>query len=273
MYPHTLFLEEKKKERLSGQGLDSCRYGSRSTTRHYKNRPRERFVSQCMNLCDIQQNFKDVCYLRGRGFQTLTDAYFRNITSDIDDYHWSQSTLHLLTRTIRALEHPQFHFVVQCYTGLLTADLESGANFREFGAHVFLVNAFAAIYIGKRSQSWNEQFLQTVDLFKLLANISSHKAIVVLLRCLSHPPTAGRLRSQVLKIATHYVMHYDTYMSAHAGTVSSAAQFASMDAIHSRVPTAEAVYVPPTELLNALDLYILGMANRCPSNTPDVQRV
>lgn len=220
-----------------------------------------------MSFCDIQQNFKDVSYLRGRGFQNLTDAYFRNITSDIDAYHWSQSTLHLLATAIRALEHPQFNFVVQCYAGLLTADLENGANFREFGAHVFMVNAFAAIYIGKRSQLWNEQFLQTVDLFKLLANLASNKTIVVLLRCLSHPPTAGRLRSQVMKIATHYVMHYDTYMSAHAGTV------ASMDAIHSRVPMGGAVYIPPAELLNALDLYILEMANRCPSNTPGVQRV
>jgi hypothetical protein len=60
------------------------------------------------------------------------------------------------------------------------------------------------------AQVWVQQFDETTNLFLLLTNIHCYNAIVVLLRCMSHADTARRLRSQIMQIAMHYVIHYNT---------------------------------------------------------------
>ena len=113
-------------------------------------------------------------------------------------------------------------------------------SFREMKSHVFLVNAYAPVASGHRNDKWKQQFRETIDIFKVLGSLNAAKAIVVLLRSLSDPTTARRLRERVEWILTG--LH--------------AAHLTCMDKIHDDVRIAECVHVPSPAVLDALDMAI-----------------
>ena len=181
-----------------------------------------------MLLSNIEENFEDVRFLLGYGFGNLVNLYFRNLSNDKDEYHWSQCLLHLLANAIRALDTPHCRFIVQCYEGLLSTELKvERVSFRSVNAHVFLLNAFGAIDIGGRDNLWREQFNASRGVFHLLASIGSPVPVVVLLRTLWDPAIAQRLRSRIL----------DT-------TLLELSDPMYLKTIHDSVPIGQAVFVP-----------------------------
>jgi hypothetical protein len=174
-----------------------------------------------MILCNIQQNWEDVRFLLGYGFENLVNLYFRNLSNDKDDYHLSQCLLHLLANAIRSLANPRFVFLVECYTRLLCKELEAEVSFRCVNAHVFILNAFGVIDKGARNDTWLVQFNENRAVLALFAHLASPVPIVVLLRTFWDP------------LATQRLLRNATYEN--------------FETIHDCVPVGIAMFVPNQE--------------------------
>ena len=105
-----------------------------------------------MLRCNLQDTWKDALLLVAHGLQPLLENYFRNQVYDVDEYHWAQCTLHLICDAIRAMDVPEYQFVVQCYKARIRAELQVCSTFRDLDAHTFLLNAYAAIAAGRGHQ-------------------------------------------------------------------------------------------------------------------------
>ena len=177
-----------------------------------------------MILCNIQQNWEDVRFLLAYGFENLVNLYFRNLSNDKDDYHWSQCLLHLLANAIRSLATPRFIFLVGCYRRLLCKELEGEVSFRHVNAHVFILNAFGVIEKAWRNGPWMMQFDAIRPLLELFANNDSPVPIVVLLRAFWDP------------LATQHLLR--------------SFELEKFQRIHDCVPLGIAMFVPTPEMLN-----------------------
>ena len=102
--------------------------------------------------CNIKENWEDVQLLIANGLQPLVANYFRNQVYEVVEYHWTQSTLHLICNAIRVLAVPEFTFVIECYKDQLHAELKVCSTFRDLGAHTLLINAYAAIIAGRNDK-------------------------------------------------------------------------------------------------------------------------
>jgi hypothetical protein len=200
-----------------------------------------------MLLCNVAQESKAVFALQRDGFPLVVCLYFQNPTRDANEYHLSQWTLVLIANAIGSLNNNDFGFLIACYESQLINECHKSINenrmipiFREIKSHVFLVNVFAAVASGHRDDKWKQQFRETIDIFKLLSSMNAAKAIVVLLRSLSDPTAARRLRDRVEWITTG--LH--------------TAHLTCMDKIHDDVRIAECAHVPSPAVLDALDMAI-----------------
>jgi hypothetical protein len=191
-------------------------------------------------LSNVKQEWESIISLKQDGFQILVDSYFLHFSRDVDEYHLSQCTLQVLTMAIRSMSNNEFGFVIRCYKALLVNGDSLLHTFRGNKSHRFLVNACAAVNSGYSNEYWKQQFQQTIDIFQMLTTVNAKKPIVVLLRALSDPITARRLRDLIRWIAT---------VSAVNGGLQ-AIHFACMDCLHDHVPLAQPVSVPTSELLD-----------------------
>ena len=191
-------------------------------------------------LSNVKQEWESIISLKQDGFQILVDSYFLHFARDVDEYHLSQCTLQVLTMAIRSMSNNEFGFVIRCYKALLVNGDSLLPTFRGNKSHLFLVNAFAAVNSGYSNEYWKQQFQQTIDTFQMLTTVNAKKPIVVLLRALSDPITARRLRDLIQWIATG---------SAVNGGLQ-AIHFACMDCLHDHVPLAQPVSVPTSELMD-----------------------
>ena len=191
-------------------------------------------------LSNVKQEWESIISLKRDGLQILVDCYFLHFSRDIDEYHLSQCTLHLLSKAIRSMSNNEFGFVIRCYKSLLISEDSLLHTFRYIKSHVFLVNAFAAVDIGYSNDCWKQQFQETIDIFQMLAIVNAKKPIVILLRSLFDPITSRRLRDLIQWIASS---------TAVKGGLQ-AIHFACMDCLYDHVPLAEPVSIPTPELLD-----------------------
>ena len=105
-----------------------------------------------MIRCSIKDTWDNVQLLLAHGLEPLVENYFRNQGHEQEAYNWTQSTLHLICHAIRAMQVPQFAFVIQCYKAKLAAELEVCSTFRDLDAHTFLINAYVAIAAGREHE-------------------------------------------------------------------------------------------------------------------------
>jgi hypothetical protein len=200
-------------------------------------------------LSNVKQEWESIISLKRDGLQILVDCYFLHFSRDVDEYHLSQCALHVVAKAIRSMSNNEFGFVIRCYKSLLIDEDSLLHTFRYIKSHVFLINAFAAVDSGYSNDCWKQQFQETIYIFQMLTIVNAMKPIVVLLRSLSDPTTARRLRDLIQWIASS---------TAVKGGLQ-AINFACMDCLHDHVPLAEPVSVPTAELLEyvAQRCYIL----------------